>query len=69
MQTSGHGNDALMILVPVGVNAGFFLFGGTTNAVEAVNAIVGEIAYEAMAMVSALFWNREFELLMLRLPG
>ena len=57
METSGHGNDALMILVPVGVAVvvGVILFGGPTDAVEAVNAIVGEIAYETMAMVSAWF--------------
>jgi hypothetical protein len=57
MQTSGHGNDALMILVPVAVTVvvGVILFGGPTDAVEALNAIVGEIAYETMEMVSTWF--------------
>ena len=36
MQTSGHGNDSLMILVPAGVAVvvGVILFGGPTNALE-----------------------------------
>ena len=57
MQTSGHGNDALMILVPVGVSVvvGVILFGGPTNALEAVNNIVRNVANEAMALVSAWF--------------
>jgi len=57
MQTSGHGNDALMVLVPVGVAVvvGVILFGGPTNALEAVNNIVRNVANEAMALVSAWF--------------
>jgi hypothetical protein len=57
MQTSGHGNDALMILVPVGVLviAGVILFGGPEEALDAVNAIVGEAARTAVTAVSALF--------------
>ena len=57
MQTSGHGNDALMVLVPVGVTVviGVILFGGPTNALEAVNNIVRNVANEAMALVSAWF--------------
>ena len=57
MQTSGHGNDALMILVPVGVAiiAGTILFGGPAETVEAVDAMVRTIAYEVIALVSALF--------------
>ena len=57
MQTSGHGNDALMILVPVGVAVvvGVILFGGPTNAVEAINNIVRDVANEAMTLVSAWF--------------
>ena len=56
MQTSGHGNDAVMILVPVGVSivVGVILFGGPAEAVEAVNTMVREIAYQVMALVSAL---------------
>ena len=55
MQTSGHGNDALMILVPVGVSfvVGVILFGGPTEAVEAINNIVRDVANEAMTLVSA----------------
>ena len=57
MQTSGHGNDALMILVPTGVAVvvGVILFGGPTNALEAVNNIVRDVANEAMVLVSAWF--------------
>jgi hypothetical protein len=57
MQTSGHGNDALMILVPVGVlvAVGVILFGGPAEALDAVNAIVGDTARTAMTLVSALF--------------
>jgi hypothetical protein len=56
MKTSGHGNDALLILVPIGVSvfAGVVLFGGPADALEAMNAIVGEVARAAMAFVSAL---------------
>lgn len=57
MQTSGHSNDALMILVPVGVSVvvAVLLFGGPTNALEAVNSIVRDVANEATALVSAWF--------------
>jgi hypothetical protein len=56
MQTSGRGNDALMILVPVGalVIAGTISFGGPREMFEGVNAIVGEVLRAAMEMVSAL---------------
>ena len=55
MQTSGHGNDALMILVPIGVSivVGVILFGGPMEAVEAINNIVRDVANEAMTLVSA----------------
>jgi hypothetical protein len=54
MQTSGHGNDALMILVPVGVSlvVGAILFGGPMEAVEALNNIVRDVANAAMTLVS-----------------
>jgi hypothetical protein len=57
MQTSGHGNDALMILVPVGVLviAGIILFGGPEEALDAVNAIVGEAVTAAVTAVSTMF--------------
>jgi hypothetical protein len=57
MQTSGNGNDGLMILFSVGVTVvvGVVLFGGPANAVEAINNIVRSIAYGAMTMVSAWF--------------
>ena len=57
MQTSGHGNDALMILVPVGVTVvvGVILFGGPTNALEAVNNLVRDIVYQVIALISAIF--------------
>ena len=54
MQTSGHGNDALMILVPVGVVivVGVILFGGPREAVEAINSIVRDVANDAMTLFS-----------------
>jgi hypothetical protein len=57
MQTSGNGNDGLMILFSIGVTVivGVILFGGPANAVEAINNIVGDMAREAMTMVSAWF--------------
>ena len=57
MQTSGHGNDALLICVPVGVSVivGIILFGGPANAVAAINSLVRDVAYAAMTMVSAWF--------------
>ena len=57
MQTSGHGNDALMILVPVSVSVviGVILFGGPREAVEAINHIVRDVASEAMTLASAWF--------------
>ena len=55
MQTSGHGNDSWMIFLTIGVTAvvGTILFGGPTDAVEAVNALVGDIVREALQAVSA----------------
>ena len=57
METSGHGNDSLLILVSVGVSVvvGIIIFGGPTNALEAVNNVVRNVANEAMALVSAWF--------------
>ncbi len=57
MRTSGYGNDSLMILVPVGVlvTVGIILFGGPVEALNAVNAIVGETARATMKVLSALF--------------
>ena len=56
MQTGGHSNDGLMILVPVGVSivVGVILFGGPTNALEAVNNLVREIVYQAQTLASSL---------------
>jgi len=57
MRTSGHGHDALMILVPLGVlvAVSLTLFGGPAEALEAVNTIVGEAARATMTAVRALF--------------
>ncbi len=56
MQKSGHGNDSLLILVPLAVLAvvGIALFGGPAEALEAINAIVGDVVGAAVAFVSAL---------------
>jgi hypothetical protein len=57
MQTSGHGNDALMILVPVGVlvAVSVILFGGPIQTLHLVNTIVGDTARAAIQAVSAFF--------------
>jgi hypothetical protein len=57
MQTSGNGNDGLMILFSVGVTVvvGVMLFGGPANAVDAINNIVRNVAYEVQTVVSAWF--------------
>jgi hypothetical protein len=56
MQTGGHGNDAVMVLVPVAVSivVGIILFGGPENALEAVNTLVREIVYRASELIGAL---------------
>ena len=57
MNTSGHGNDALIIFVPVGVAVvvGVVLFGGPMDALVAIDGLVREVVYAAMTMVSAFF--------------
>ena len=57
MQTSGHGNDGLIILVPAGVlvAVGVILFGGPSEALEAINRIVGELVRDTMRLISVLF--------------
>jgi hypothetical protein len=57
MQTSGHGNDSLMILVPVGVSivVGVILFGGPAETVEAINAMVRDLVSEALMLAAAWF--------------
>jgi hypothetical protein len=56
MQTSGHGNDGLMVLVPVGVTVviGVILFGGPAEALEAVNALVREVAQLGLEMIHGM---------------
>jgi hypothetical protein len=57
MQTTGHGNEALMILVPAGVlvAVAIILSGGPREAFEVVNALVGETARAAMTVARGLF--------------
>jgi hypothetical protein len=56
MQTSGRGNDGLMVLVSVGVLlvVGVIVFGGFTNVLEAVNTLVREIVHQATELVSSI---------------
>jgi hypothetical protein len=54
MPRIGHGNDALMMLVPLGVViAGVILFGGPMEALEAINYVVRDVASEAMTLARA----------------
>jgi hypothetical protein len=57
MRTSGHGNEALITLIPLGVclAVGVMLFGGPAEALEFVNAFVGATARATMNVVSSLF--------------
>jgi hypothetical protein len=57
MNTTGHGNDGLMILMVVGITLaiGVLLFGGPTEALEAMNALLGEIVGLGREFVSGLF--------------
>jgi hypothetical protein len=56
MKTSGHGNDASMILMPVGVLlvVMMILFGGPSEALEAINGFVRDLVHGAAAYVSSL---------------
>jgi len=57
MQTTGHGNETLMILIPAGVLVGvaIILFGGPKEAFEIVNGLVGEGVRAAMMVARGLF--------------
>lgn len=57
MRTSGSGNDSLMVLVPVGASVliAIILFGGPANAMEAINNIVRDVAYQAITLIRAWF--------------
>jgi hypothetical protein len=56
MNTSGHGNDSLIIFIPLGVLLAVMviLTGGPAEAAEAINDFVREIVREAAAFVSSL---------------
>ena len=56
MNTTGHGNDGLIAFVPLGVVVfvGLVLFGGSRNAMEAVDAFVREVVYTAANLINAL---------------
>jgi hypothetical protein len=56
MKTSGHGNDALMMLVPAGVLMGVsvVMAGGPAEALKAMNTIVGDIATVVITFVRSL---------------
>jgi hypothetical protein len=56
MPRIGHGNDALMMLVPLGVViVGFILFGGPMEAIEAIDNVLRDVASEAMTLARAWF--------------
>ena len=55
MPRIGHGNDELIMLVPLGivVVVGVILYGGPMEAFEPINRIVRDVASDAMALASA----------------
>jgi hypothetical protein len=57
MDTSGHSNDALMMVVPIGVAliVASILLGGPMEALEVVDALLRDIVGLARDFVSALF--------------
>ena len=57
MNTTGHGNDGLIAFVPLGVAVfvGLVLFGGTSNAMEVIDAFVRDVVYTAGNLINALF--------------
>lgn len=55
MNTSGHGNDWLMMTVPLGVTVivAVYIAGGPTNALEFVNNTVRIVVNQITTIVSA----------------
>jgi hypothetical protein len=53
MNTSGHGNDTLIIFVPLAVMlfAVVYLLGGPTEALETINDVVRQIVRETAEYV------------------
>ena len=56
MNTTGHGNSGLIAFVPLGVAVfvGLVLFGGTANAMQAIDGFVRDVVYTAAKMINAL---------------
>ena len=56
MRTSGHGNDAPMVLIPFGVAivVGVILSGGPTEALEMVNELARLIVQQGMEIIHGL---------------
>ena len=57
MNTSGRGNDSVMVLASIGlaVAVTVFLYGGPTNAMEGINNLIRDLVYAAMTQASAWF--------------
>jgi len=56
MRTGGHGNDALMILMTVGVAfvIGVIVFGGPNEALDAIRELLGDVAGLAREAIGSL---------------
>jgi hypothetical protein len=54
MNTAGHANDGIMVLVPlaVGVVIAIILFGGPREALDALNAFLREIVHAALGLIA-----------------
>lgn len=56
MNTGGYGNDSVMTIAPIviAIVVGVILFGGPTNALEALNNLIRDTVYQVMMLISAL---------------
>ena len=56
MEKSGHGNDGVMVLVPIAVTIvlGVAALGGPSAALDALNRLIGSVAHVVISTVNGL---------------
>ena len=56
MNTSGHGNDSMMVLLVIGIalGIGMIVFGGPGSTLEAVDTFLRQTTYEALKFANTL---------------